>query len=322
MHFSTGSTPAAAEPSAAGRPSGHGGRASETVGLDIGGSKTHGILLRSGAVVAGHIAGSANVQNVPVDQALDSLAEIFTALDARNVSRVIAGSGGVDTAADAQALRSLIARFAPHAAIDVVHDTRLILAAGHQSSGIALIAGTGSVAWGVSAAGTQARSGGWGHLLGDEGSAYWIGREAVRHVLRRRETGGGTDPLSEALLQRCGVQLPEQLIALFHGPTDRRFWADKAAVVFAAADADPAAAAIAASAADYLAQLVIDVARALRLSAPVVVGGGLAAHQPVLRSALSERFDAAGLDGVTFLTSDPVYGVQYLLSAPAGEGRP
>lgn len=315
MHLSTGSTPAAAGPSpgAAPRtpPAGDGG----TLGLDIGGSKTHGILLRSGTVAGSSIAGSANVQNVPVDRALENLAEIFTALDARDVSRVIAGSGGVDTPADAEALRSLIARFAPHAAVDVVHDTRLILAAGHQPHGIALIAGTGSVAWGISPAGAQARSGGWGHLLGDEGSAYWIGREAVRHVLRRQETGGGTDPLTEALLERCEVQRPEQLISLFHGPTDRRFWADKAAVVFAAAGADPAAAAIASSAADFLAQLVVDVARTLGMSAPVVVGGGLAAHQPVLRSALRKRFDAAGLDGVTFLTSDPVYGVQYLLDA-------
>ena len=65
----------------------------------------------------------------------------------------------------------------------IVHDTQLILAAADVQDGIALISGTGSVAWGRTPDGRTARAGGWGYLLGDEGSGYWVGRQAVRHAL-------------------------------------------------------------------------------------------------------------------------------------------
>ncbi|MCC9203727.1 N-acetylglucosamine kinase [Arthrobacter sp. zg-Y769] len=288
----------------------------DTIGLDIGGTKTHGIRLHRGIRTAEAIAGSANVQNVPVEAARDSLAEVFAALGTDGVGRVIAGSGGVDTDRDAAALRALIAEHVPGAVVDVIHDTRLILAAGEASEGIAVIAGTGSVAWGIDGSGRQARSGGWGYLLGDEGSGYWVGREAVRHTLRRRNLDLAPDSLSLALLRECGVADPESLIGLFHGPTDRRYWAGRAGLVFdAAQQGNPAAAAIVEEAAGHLAGLILDVAGVLQLSGPVVIGGGLGMHQPLLQDLLRSRLSAAGLTDVRFLTTDPVFGVAYLLAA-------
>ena len=68
--------------------------------------------------------------------------------------------------------------------------------------GIVVIAGTGSVALGWDGE-RFARSGGHGFLLGDEGSAYWIGREAVRSALRFEEQAGGSEcrRSAEAILQ-------------------------------------------------------------------------------------------------------------------------
>ncbi|WAP52626.1 hypothetical protein OL239_05220 [Arthrobacter sp. ATA002] len=85
------------------------GSGSSVIGLDIGGTKTHGLLLRGGVPAGEAVSGSANVQNVAVETAAANLAEIFTALNAGPVDRVIAGSGGIDTAEDAAALRALIA---------------------------------------------------------------------------------------------------------------------------------------------------------------------------------------------------------------------
>ena len=68
-----------------------------------------------------------------------------------------------------------------------------ILAAAGLDEGIALIAGTGSVAWGRDRTGRSARAGGWGYLLGDEGSGYAVVRETVRHALRLARPGAG-DP--------------------------------------------------------------------------------------------------------------------------------
>mgnify|MGYP000036730599 CR=1 FL=1 len=298
------------------------GSGSDAIGLDIGGTKTHGIRLRDGAVIAEAVAGSANVQNVSVEAARASLADVFTRLGTRGVTRVIAGSGGVDTEQDAAALRALISAHVPDAAVDVVHDTRLILAAGSASEGIAVIAGTGSVAWGTNAAGRQARSGGWGYLLGDEGSGYWIGREAVRHSLRLNNLGREPDALSTALLQAVDLSDPTELIGLFHGGTDRRYWAGKAGLVFEAARAgSPAATDIVHTAAEHLAGLTTDVARLLKISGPVVVGGGLGMHQPLFQDLLRTRLNAAGLADVRYLNQDPVFGTAYLLGTErAGHG--
>ncbi|KPN22018.1 MULTISPECIES: N-acetylglucosamine kinase [unclassified Arthrobacter] len=288
------------------------------IGLDIGGSKTHGIRLEGQTVAAEAVTGSANVQNVTTEQARHNLAEIFAALGTDGVSRVVAGSGGVDTAQDAAALQSLILEHVPTAEVTVVHDTRLILAAGEAPSGIGLIAGTGSVAWGMDQTGAQARSGGWGYLLGDEGSAYWIGREAVRHALRLHDTGQQPDRLSAELLLAVGIESPDALIARFHGGTGRRYWASMARVVFDAAQEGHAPSrSIIATAARDLASLVADVAAQLGISGPVVVGGGIGVHQPLLQELLTAGLSARGLGDIRFLTQDPVFGVRYLLQDSA-----
>ena len=300
------------------------GSGRRVIGLDIGGTKTHGLLLVDGVPAAQARAGSANVQNVSPAQAAATLADIFTALGAGTgtVERVIAGSGGIDTAADAQALRALISPHVPGAAVDVIHDTRLILAAGQSPDGIALIAGTGSVAWGLAPNGTEARCGGWGYLLGDEGSGYWVGREAVRHTLRGFNHRQEPDQLATALLAACSVTAPEQLIALFHSAeTGRRYWGAKAAVVFDAARQGSAAALeIVAAAARHLSGLAADTARLLDITGPVVVGGGLGMNQPLLQHRLRQDLERAGLTGIRFLDQDPVQGVRYLAAPEVPRG--
>lgn len=289
----------------------------DVVGLDIGGTKTHGVRWSAGTVVAEARSGSANVQNVTPEAAARNLAELFDALGG-SVGHVVAGSGGVDTDDDADALRSLIAPHAPHARVDVVHDTRLILAAGAASTGIALIAGTGSVAWGVDSAGRQARSGGWGYLLGDEGSGYWMGREAVRTTLRRFNRAQPLGVLGESVLAANNVSRPEQLIALFHSDSGRRYWAGQAHLVFKAAEAgDTGARATINDGVWQLRGLIKDAATVLKLDGPVIIGGGLAVHQQLLQELLAEGLGKDGFSEVRFLTADPVYGVDYLLRTDA-----
>lgn len=298
------------------------GSGRSVIGLDIGGTKTHGLLLRGGVPAAETVAGSANVQNVSAEEAAANLAEIFTALDAGPVSRVIAGSGGIDTDDDAAALRALIAPFVPGAAVDVIHDTRLILAAGESPHGIAVIAGTGSVAWGLGPDGREARSGGWGYLLGDEGSGYWVAREGVRHTLRNFNLGREPDELALAMMRACSVTEPVQLISLFHAQAaGRRYWAAKAGVVFdAALQGSTAGSEIIAAASRHLAGLASDTARLLGIPGPVVVGGGLGMHQPLLRDRLKQDLERAGLEDIRFLRRDPVYGAGYLAATDVPRG--
>ena len=286
------------------------------IGLDIGGTKTHGIRFEDGRPVADESAGSSNVQNVSREEAAANIADLFSRIGGGMVTRVYAGSGGIDTAEDAAALAALIQPHVPGALVTVVHDSRLLLAAGRAATGVAVIAGTGSAAWGRNAGGNEARAGGWGYLLGDEGSGYWLGREAVRHSLRRMNQGLPADRLTTALLASCGVQDPNRLIALFHSPdTGRRFWAQQARhVVEAAVAGHPESQALLGQAGQDLAELALEVLHQIDLTGPVILGGGLGMNVPILQDAFRRYLAGAGVTDVRVLDQEPVFGVLELVA--------
>ncbi|MDI2035373.1 N-acetylglucosamine kinase [Paenarthrobacter nitroguajacolicus] len=286
------------------------------IGLDIGGTKTRGVRFHDGEPVRDETAGSSNVQNVSRDQAAANLAELFGKIGGGRIDQVYAGAGGIDTDEDAQALADLIAPHAPGARITVVHDSRLLLAAGGASTGVAVIAGTGSAAWGKNDAGEEARAGGWGYLLGDEGSGYWLGREAVRHSLRRMNQGLEPDRLSQALLDSCGVDEPGKLIALFHSPdTGRRYWAQQARLVVEAADAgDETSQALVVQAGRDLAELAGQAVRQLGLDGPVILGSGLGMNVSRLQESFKAALAEQGINDVRILRQDPVFGVPRLVA--------
>ncbi|MFI2563080.1 N-acetylglucosamine kinase [Paenarthrobacter sp. NPDC018779] len=290
--------------------------AGTVIGLDIGGTKTRGVRFEDGTPVRDESAGSSNVQNVTRDQAKANLAELFAKIGGGSVAEVYAGSGGIDTDEDAQALADLIAPHVPGARITVVHDSRLLLAAGGASTGVAVIAGTGSAAWGRNQAGEEARAGGWGYLLGDEGSGYWLGREAVRHSLRRMNQGLEPDVLSRALLESCGVDEPGKLIALFHSPeTGRRFWAQQARLVVEAAESgDETSVSLVNQAGRDLADLAAQAVRQLGIDGPVILGSGLGMNVVRLQEAFRGRLAEAGIADVRILQQDPVFGVPRLVA--------
>lgn len=283
------------------------------VGLDIGGSKTRGIVWTGGAITSDASAGSTNVQNVPLETARENMAALFAQLDAAGATDVFAGAGGVDTDDDASALCALIAPFVPGAQVQAVHDTRLLLAAAGATTGVAVIAGTGSAAWGTNASGDQARAGGWGYLLGDEGSGYWLGREAVRHSLRRMDSGADVDDLTAGLLEYCQLAEPRELIAHFHQGTTRRYWAAASPVIFrAAGNGHRQARELVEQAARDLAGLAGKVAGQLKISGPVVLGSGLGSNVPQLQEAFKKHMAELGLDDVHILDQDPIFGIPLL----------
>jgi N-acetylglucosamine kinase-like BadF-type ATPase len=190
-------------------------------------------------------------------------------------------------------LQNLLKRLYPRARVVVVHDTRLILAAAGLDSGIALIAGTGSVAYGRDRRGREVRAGGWGWLLGDDGSAAWVTREAAREVMRRAEAGEPPGPLGEALLAAARVRSATELIGRLHSFHEPGRWAALAHVVFDAAAADAGSEVLIERAADGLADLAGRVRSALSIKGPVVLAGGLLLNQPRLESAVRRRLGRA-----------------------------
>jgi glucosamine kinase len=144
--------------------------------------------------------------------------------------------------------------------------------------GLLLMAGTGSIAWGRAEDGRVARVGGWGWLLGDEGSGYAIGVEAMKRVARSADGRAPVTRLSAALLERLGLRDPEELIA-WSGTAPRAAVAALVPDIHAAAIAgDAAAAEILETAVEALEAHVLTLLGTLgpwRRSPTVALGGGL-----------------------------------------------
>ena len=148
--------------------------------------------------------------------------------------------------------------------------------------GIAVIAGTGSVAVGGSS-GALERVGGHGYLVGDEGSGYWMGKMALRAALAAAEGSGSPTRLGDALTEAAGASLDELVLRVQRSPRDRTVLTGLAPVVGRCAgqpDQDPVAVSIVAEAAAALAGLAGALRRRLG-ELPVAGVGGVFAMWPL-----------------------------------------
>ena len=147
-----------------------------------------------------------------------------------------------------------------------VHVTGDVDAARHAAffgaPGIVVVAGTGSAALGWDGQ-RFAQAGGHGFLLGDEGSAYWIGREAVRAALRFQERTGGSELIHGTVTQVTGSGLDVLIAQVNAHPADRHRLTVLAPAVTAIAGRDPEAQRIVQHAAESLAVLAESIRRRL-----------------------------------------------------------
>jgi glucosamine kinase len=309
---------------------------SRVLGLDIGGSRSRARLVADDVIIGEAEASSASLTAAGPHGADRALAALLQQLPvaAGPLDAVCAGAAGLRAPETRDFLRARLAPLTSSGTVIVVSDAELILPAAGLADGIAVICGTGSIAMGEYQ-GRNGRAGGWGYLLGDEGSGYWIVRAALRTLLDRRDRAqpGGTQPstglprlgrpdggqasgdLASSLLAAAGAADLDALHAAFLRAPQPRHWARYAPAVLACQD--PAVAELAREAAAALAAIAGRVATRIGAPAdlPVVLAGGLMA-EPRLRAATSAALTAAmpGCD-VRPLTEPPVAGAVRLAAA-------
>lgn len=280
-------------------------RRSLLLGIDGGGTGTVAILARRSTcgppIILGRgTSGPANPQVVGFDacrRALDlAVSRAFAAASLPIVPVVsaclaLAGAARDDDRSQLEAwagARNLAETF------QQVHDALPVLAAGTPHGwGVALIAGTGSLAYGRNEAGETARAGGWGYLFGDEGSAYRIALDALRAVAMAADGRGPATELQPRLLGALGITSPQDIIAKVYGAgLDRASIAALAPeVTEAAAAGDAVAASIVDRAGQELAAMVVSVAQQLNLSArplSLALAGSVLTATPTVRLRLEE----------------------------------
>lgn len=292
------------------------------IGIDIGGSKTHALLSAGDTLLAEAFAGSANISSIGQARAQHSIADLSRALQLQfpdhelAPEQIVVGAAGADTEQDRALLEVLVRTQWPNAAVHAVHDAGIVLAAAGLSSGIVVISGTGTTAMAVTPNGATFRAGGLGHLLGDEGGGYGIVRSALRHALRRQDTGASTDQLTQRLLNACGAETAFDLMSQFYRDPDRKRWAQHSGLVFhLAAEGVHAAKQLVDEAAEVLAGLVCTVSQRSGVNCPVVLAGGIVQNQPQLSWAITGLLRSRGHEDIRILERTPAYGALALARA-------
>ncbi|MEK6225665.1 MAG: BadF/BadG/BcrA/BcrD ATPase family protein [Chloroflexota bacterium] len=261
------------------------------VGIDAGGSKTRAFAVdRDGAVVGRGAGGGANLLSSP-DPAGSIAAALAESLGSAKPEAVVLSCSGGDRPADREKGRAILTQLVgPAVRIEVTHDGIAALYAGNPAGcGVVLISGTGSIAFGRNDEGDERRAGGWGYLIGDEGSAVWLGLEGLRAAAHHADGRGAGTSITAHILRELGVQSFMEVIPRLYGrphPAPAILAAVRA-VGRAAAEADAIAVSIVQRGAHALARAASVVAAELRLEdGPVYLAGGAFESLPSLERAV------------------------------------
>ncbi|MBB5153891.1 N-acetylglucosamine kinase [Saccharopolyspora phatthalungensis] len=280
----------------------HCDEAALVLGLDIGGTSSRALVSDlSGRVLGSGEAAGGNPNSHPADEAVRQIAKAACAalrdIDPAAVRNCVVGMAGVSKMADpefSELFDREWSRLGLHCPKHPISDCEVAFAAGTSApGGTVLIAGTGAIAARIEQHRIAVIVGGHGWLLGDEGSAFWLGREAVRAALRALDRGEPLHGLTAAVRDRLLPNAPDaqrkQLISAVNAAPPIHL-AELAPLVTSVGDE---------TAEDIIrraARVLADTVAATRSPAdtsPIVLAGGLLARgNPVgeaLRAELADR---------------------------------
>jgi N-acetylglucosamine kinase-like BadF-type ATPase len=277
-----------------------------SLGFDGGGTKTDCVVLSpDGAIIGEGRGGPANPLRAGYDAAFSSLHTAAAAalaasrLCPSDITRVCAGLAGAGRRSVLRRVMAFLTQEFPTALTHVTTDYEIALeTAGGSGPGVVLIAGTGSVAYGRNATGETARAGGYGPWIGDEGSAFEIGRRAVSAVARARDTDAPVTVLAEMI--STALDCPDWddlMLRIMKSPDD--VFPKLFPIVVAAANADDGAAKeILFTSAIGLGHLAMVVIRRLGMTDqafPLVKCGGVFGQSKVLDALLDSVLTSGAL---------------------------
>lgn len=260
------------------------------IGVDGGGSKTTVVVANQQGKPLGKIQGGAtNYHSVGGEAAFQALNQaIGEALGIAGIGRekiaaIGMGMSGVDRPSDRELFYSWAGKQFPQARLALVNDALILIAAGTENNwGIGVIAGTGSIVIGRNPYGAVKRAGGWGYLLGDEGSGYQVGLHAMQAVAKAFDGRNAPTSLTKRVLEMLSLASPANLVDyIYQATTSRGDIARLAGLVDEeAAAGDKMALEIIRQGATELALCAQSVAGRLGFSGsiPCAIGGGFILH--------------------------------------------
>ena len=269
------------------------------LGVDGGGSKTLAVVVDAHGCECGRgQSDGSNFRAIGLERALahftTAVQRALAACDGMGPPEAAwLGIAGVDRPGDVDLLLPHLSSLARD--VRLTNDAELILSGVERCIGVALISGTGSIALGRDGSGCAARAGGWGHLLGDEGSGYDLGRHALQAATRAADGRGRPTRLLGLICEAWEITVPEDLIERAHAERGTAGIARLSALVFdAARSGDVVARGIVRRAAAELALAATTVADALGFGdggIPLALGGGLLLHEEAYRREVVRQIE-------------------------------
>lgn len=278
-------------------------------GIDIGGTKTHILVCRGGQTIAERIVPSVEWRSWDRHKDMIALSALIIGVAGPGLAATAIGAHGCD--ADWQC-KQWEADLGQHLSglVTVVNDSELLLPAVGYFSGIGVVSGTGSIAVARKDDGEMLVAGGWGWILGDEGSAAAIVREAARAVRGALDRGETGDPLMGALMTVLNTTDPTKIGRLLNDNRSATLWGSYAGAVFGAAEhLSPLALKVIEDGGLSLAKLVAILTSRGADPSNVVIGGGVAVEQPSLLKAFESAMATISPSSrITLLREPPVVG--------------
>ncbi|MCF7891305.1 hypothetical protein K9M78_08815 [Candidatus Bipolaricaulota bacterium] len=197
------------------------------IGVDGGGTGTRGIVSdESGNILSETTSGPCNLNTLDIGDAAARLKEIICKLFHKakskntSVTHVVVALAGAEREGKKNKLIELIEDKLPFTVtnrVEIIPDVQAaLLGALGDDQGVVVNSGTGAIALGQDAMGDIVRADGWGYLLGDEGSGYWIGLTAIKKVLEEKDGRGKETSLKRRVLNYYDICEVENIIPLIY----------------------------------------------------------------------------------------------------------
>lgn len=193
------------------------------IGIDGGGTKTKLTLCDlEGKVLSTYVAGPSNILSSGYETAKASLNTLFRSVIEEGYTLeacegLCIGAAGAGRDHIKTQIEQMIRALGYNGKLIITHDAETALVGGTGGSGgILIIAGTGAICYGQDEEGKTHRVSGWGHIVGDEGSAYYIGVKIIDAVMRAYDGRGNQTLLTTSLLETMGIGGEEEIIKVIY----------------------------------------------------------------------------------------------------------
>lgn len=279
--------------------------------IDGGGTKTDAVLFTTnGTIVQRIIGGGTNPNNTTSDELIGHFQSLFSkllqGLDINNISGCFAGLSGSDHPKLTNKLAQCIRRSCPVKILKLIvgNDAMNALWSGTDGKyGMVVIAGTGSIAYGILKSGKNFRVGGWGYLFGDEGSGYYIGNQAIRHAMKTFDGRESKTQLTDILNNYFCVESISDIIPVVYGSSKNVIAGIVPFIEKAGLNGDQLAERILIEAAQQLILLIQSGLRHFNYPVEIVLTGGIW-NSKIIRNYVCQNLK----ENFVFPEVPPVYG--------------